>query len=138
MESKEFIKYRYLGDITNIQIPRPWVPHVLIMLENIDKEVRPRYLPIWFLNIIFSSKNSKLHSIFRRLIQNTEIFNIKQKFATLRVYGNFTKKSEEIITIAEHACENTCEFCGSPNPTYTTVKGWVRLLCRGCITYIKG
>jgi len=81
-------------------------------------------------------KDNKL-KIFK-IRKNTTIFDIKDKYATLRVYGSFNSKCQAIVDKAETECENTCEYCrGTNNATDIAVKGWVTNLYEPCRTEIK-
>jgi hypothetical protein len=92
-----------------------------------DKLVRNRFIPRSLLNFI-----GKYPVILSKIMPNTHITQIKQKFSTLRIYGVFPDNIQKIIDATEVKCNNTCEFCGNPNTTHVMVKSWVRNLCATC------
>jgi hypothetical protein len=61
-----------------------------------------------------------------------EIYQVKEKFGTLRMYVDKNGKEEfrEIIQRAEEESGRTCEVCGSPGTTGG--KGWILTLCGDC------
>lgn len=134
-----FNKYRYLG-ATAPEVPEVWKPIVLKMIEDIDRVVKPEFVPRWFLNFLYDKSRNKqglitrsyLDKILNNLINNIRITQIKQKFATLRVYGIFNNDVDIIVKATEATCANTCEFCGRNGTTNVMVKSWVRNLCSDC------
>jgi hypothetical protein len=57
------------------------------------------------------------------------IFQIKEKFASLRVYysgGDDNVKG--MVTMAENICSITCQSSGSRGGVYTNIAGWVSIL----------
>lgn len=139
--NKEFLKYRYLGEVS-AAIPEPWKPIVLQMLVDIDKIIRPWYMPRSILNKRQESRrkrNKERRMANLSLEKQTEILNediyitqIKEKFASLRVSGTFTPEIKAIVLQTMEDCANTCEFCGAPDPSIISIKGWVRNLCIEC------
>ena len=49
--------------------------------------------------------------------------DIKDKYATLRIYGFFGEEIRTIIKEATKECSETCESCGSKDGVKTTGKG---------------
>ena len=139
-------KYAYLGN-SYPGVPDPWKPIVMNMLRDIDKEIRPWFIPRFICNWIqwLAMRNSGVsinnyfwYNLISKIRKNTTIFDIKDKYATLRVYGSFNNKCQAIVDKAEAECDNTCEYCGSTNNvTDMAVKGWVTNLCEPCRTEIK-
>jgi hypothetical protein len=62
-----------------------------------------------------------------------EVLQVKEKYATLRVYyygGN--DAIEALVEELEDACDNTCETCGkSPAKVYESHM-WYKTLCEEC------
>lgn len=125
--TNNFKKFGYLG-VTNVDLPKPWEPAVMQALTKVDCLVKPKYIPRFFLNFL----KKKFPKYLKKIIGNTEIHQIKQKFATLKISGTYSDDIKRILTIAEVTCKNTCEFCGNTNTTHVMVKSWVRNLCATC------
>jgi len=119
-----FKKYRYLG-IVSPEVPVTWEPLILEMLVSIEKLVKPRHYPRFVLNF-FADRHEYI------LEQKAYFSQIKQKFGSLRVYGQYIPEVQKIIDSAELLCNNTCEFCGRQGTSHIMVKGWVRNLCGTC------
>ena len=63
-----------------------------------------------------------------------EIFQVKEKFGTLRFYTSFyTDDLRNLIREAEHESAYTCEFCGSKEHIGYTL-GWITVCCKECVT----
>lgn len=144
--SNKYNKYSYLGN-SYPGVPVPWIPIVINMLRDIDKEVRPWFIPKFICNWVqwlamrngsFGIDKNFWYAIITKLRKGTTIFGIKDKYASLRVYGSFNDKCQLIIDKAELECSNTCEYCGSKvDVTDMTVRGWVTNLCESCRAEIK-
>ena len=135
---KKFNKYRYLGAV-HPETTKFWEPAVLTMLIDIDECIRPWYVPRWTLNTIYDISHKKekatnwyWNQVLVSFTSEAYISQIKSKFATLRVYGIFSDKVQEIIKIAEEKCDNTCENCGTHGASHVMIKGWVTNLCIKC------
>lgn len=135
----DFKKYRYLGAVAP-ETPEVWKPIVFKMIQDIDRIVKPEYVSRWFLNWLYDkARDSRglvirpfLDKILNKLIDDINITQIKQKFATLRVYGIFNKNVEVIVKATEAICANTCEDCGRNGTSNVMVRGWVKNLCSDC------
>lgn len=104
-----------------IKVSQYWVPIVLEMIDNIDRELRIRWLPKPLSNFILR---------FRR---TNKITKIKSNFGMLKVQGNFSPKVQEYIKLARTQCGNTCELCSSnEDVSFNTIKGWVYTCCKEC------
>lgn len=64
-----------------------------------------------------------------------EIHQIKEKFATLRVYLNRHDNPElqQLIENAEQEAAKTCETCGTKDNVGLTMQGWATVICDDCI-----
>ena len=136
---KKFKKYHYLGVVIP-EVPEFWKLTVLHMLEKIDKEVRPKLMPRFVLNQMYDKAYGEDNEIINwfwynklnSLIKNVHIIQIKQKFATLRVYGLLIPEIQDLINKAMAQCDLICEFCGGTETSHVMVKSWVRNLCVKC------
>lgn len=77
-----------------------------------------------------------VHDLIEELIEagwDKQIYQIKEKFGTLRFYiATGSNEIWEIIEKYEQLSEKTCENCGSEEDVTTTNEGWVRTLCSKC------
>jgi hypothetical protein len=146
MEEKEFKRYRYLG-YWYPGVPGHWQPIVLNMLKEMDEYIKPKLVPRFIYNWAswLARRNSVVnvsstfwYNISNYLNKGNFIFDIKDKYATLRVYGDFSDEIYKIIKKAEIQCENTCERCGGTEEVKdVAIKGWVTNLCINCRTELK-
>jgi hypothetical protein len=72
------------------------------------------------------------YRIRTKLTKGQIITDIKDKFATLRIYGHFGEEIEKIIEQAEDECYKTCERCGGKEKVRSVGKGWIYNLCKTC------
>jgi len=72
------------------------------------------------------------HRLRERLTKGQMITDIKEKYATLRIYGYFDKEIDSIIELAEIECGNTCQQCGAKDNVQIIDKGWLYNLCEKC------
>ena len=135
-------KYNHVG-YSYLSIPTPWGPVVKQCIIDIEKLMWSKYLPFWFKRLIhyLATGNSVVrikywwaHRLRNYLTGHTMIQQIKDKFATLRIYGYFSQEMETLISKADKQCQNTCEYCGSNDEVVrnTTHTGWIRNLCKNC------
>ena len=133
-------KYRYLG-YTGLSIPEGWVPIVKETILQIDREVKPKWIPRFILNWISDLamggsvvmvKNRFFYRIYTKLTKGILITDIKDKYAGIRIYGFFNDKIDEYISWAEILCDNTCEQCGSHREVEIRGKHWYYNLCKKC------
>ncbi len=137
------VKYRYLG-YTYLSIPEGWVPRVKQMLEDIDKQVRPWYVPRFILNWIYwlAMGNSVVrarsrwwyYNVYDKLpiFRQAFIMDIKDKYAGLRVYGFFNPEVDRIVEQTMEDCENLCERCSSTYDVRILDIGWLYNFCLNC------
>lgn len=129
-------KFRYLYDGIP-EVPEPWEYQIYIMLSKIDIQIRKGSgISRFILNKFYDLSKGKLFSNFssfylKSFLKGFKIDGIKQKFATLRIVGEFSK-FEEIINETINVCNNKCEFCGQLNTDKVMIKSWVRNLCQDC------
>lgn len=64
--------------------------------------------------------------------ENFDVFQVKEKFGTLRFYtDNSNDKINQLILEAEARTSVTCESCGKTGITKRN-NGWIRTLCSEC------
>lgn len=61
---------------------------------------------------------------------NKRVYQVKQKFGSLRFYTDSTQKVDDIIDKYEALSEKTCEFCGEPGEIEASKTGWLRACCQ--------
>ena len=134
-------RYSHLG-YSHMSVPDGWVPIVKDAIRKIEKEMWPRWFP-WPLcslihwlatgNSIVRIKYRWAFDIRRRLTRGQMIRDIKEKYASLRIYGSFNDKIEKIIEQAEIACSRTCQKCGASGDDVKPIgAGWIYNLCAIC------
>ena len=133
--------YRYLG-YSSPDVPDGWKPIVKEMIVNIDRMVRPWYMPRFVLNwlsdlatggSVVRIKNIYLYSVLRYFIKHNKITTIKDKYAGLRVYGYFDNKVDDYVESIIDMCEGICENCGSKIDVKVCVRnGWDYNYCSKC------
>ena len=132
-------KYRHVG-YSYASVPNSWKAIVQKAIEDIEKEMWPRWIPMFIKrkihklamgNSVFYIKGRFWYSVRKMLTKGMIITDIKTKFADLRIYGNFNDKIYKIIEEAEINCDKTCEKCGSSDEVKKVGK-WVYNLCKGC------
>jgi len=130
----KLLKYRYLYD-GELTIPDPWIPIINDMFKSIDYIIRPSFIPLWYYNLLYDLSKNKYFSFLEFLLFDIKkglfIEDIKQKFASLRIKGDF-KCFTFLVDNATAECNNTCEFCGTHNTDKVTIKSWIRNLCISC------
>lgn len=134
-------KYIHIG-YSHPSVPGGWVDIVKNSIIEIEKKMWPqRYLPLFIKRLIhyLAKGNSIYHTkffIFEKLrnylTKDQIITTIKDKFAMLRIYGNYNKDIGKIIEAAELKCINICEECGSNDDVGITGKFWVVNTCTKC------
>ena len=133
-------KYKHIG-YSYPSVPEGWLKIVEKAIVDIEKEMWPRWIPMFIKRIIhyLATGNSVVYVKYRfwnkvrkKLTKGQMVTDIKDKFASLRIYGYFGPEIEEIIEKAEDECYRTCEKCGSNKHVRTMGKGWLYNLCKSC------
>lgn len=133
-------KYRHVG-ISYPGVPQGWVPIVERAIIYIEREMWPRWMPFplkrfihWLANgnSVVRVKYWWAYRLRQRLTKGQMITDIKEKYATLRIYGYFGKEIDTIIEMAEIQCSYTCQQCGSQDNVRMTGEGWLYTLCEKC------
>ena len=135
-------KYRHIG-YSYPGVPNGWKGIVEKAISDIEKEMWPRWMPIFIKRIIhyLATGDSVARINYRfwnkvrsKLTKNQMVTDIKDKYASLRIYGYFGPEIEEIVKKAENECYRTCERCASKENVRTVGKGWLYNLCKSCRT----
>ncbi|RAW02614.1 hypothetical protein DQQ10_00430 [Pseudochryseolinea flava] len=117
------------------------MPIVTKAVADIEKHMWPQWLPWYVCNLIhwLATGNSVVRIKYRwafnlrqRLTKGQMITDIKEKYATLRIYGSFCSEIDEIIKQAVRACNETCQECGCKGAVDRVYAGWVYNLCARC------
>lgn len=73
------------------------------------------------------------------LIPNYTLYQVKEKFGTLRYYieyngvpQNILEIVKKLISYAEYLSSTTCEYCGVRENVKLRERGWVKTLCDKC------
>ena len=129
----EFHKmYRHVG-FSYPAVPEGWEPIVKRTIVLIEKEIWPGWMPLpvkWLSHWLANYKWA--YWLRQSLTDGQVITEIKEKFATLRVYGLFGKEIDKLVREAETACDKTCQQCGSTDDVKTVDVGWLYNLCAAC------
>jgi hypothetical protein len=119
---KNSLKQRYpflLDQISYIEIEEGWQAIIEELIESIHR--REYYLKI----------NGQPENYVE-----TQLNQIKQKFASLRVYyiGGNEEGIYSLVRRAEDLAEKTCEFCGGTDKTVhaQSIRSWFFVLCKEC------
>jgi len=133
-------KYRHIG-YSSPGVPDGWQPIVEKAIIEIERKMWVQWLPLSVKRLIhkLATGNSVArveskfwYAVRSRLTNNQIITDIKDKFATLRIYGFHGNEIDEIITEAENECIKTCEKCGSRKDVKMVNYGWIYNLCAKC------
>lgn len=133
-------KYRHIG-YSFPGVPKGWVPIVEETIVKIEKEMWPSWIPMFLKrkihywatgNSVVAIKNKFWYKVREKLTNKQVITDIKDKYASLRIYGFYGHKINDIILDAERKCEKTCEKCGSEESVKIVGKSWVYCLCKKC------
>lgn len=136
-------KYKHIGNSWP-SVPRGWKPIVKKALVEIEREMWPRWMPMFLKRWIHylatggSVVRIKYHwanKLRRKLTGGQMIQDIKDKYATLRIYAYAGKEISDIIDKACEECSETCEDCGKTDrdDVRTVENGnWYENVCTKC------
>jgi hypothetical protein len=133
-------KYRHIG-YSYPGVPGYWKPIVEKALIEIEKEMWPKWMPMFLKRWIhyLATGNSVVrvkywwaYRLRERLTRGQSITDVKEKYATLRIYASAGKEINEIIERAEDECSSTCQECGGYDGVRTVDNGWYEQLCVMC------
>lgn len=106
-------RYSYLG-YTYIPYKEGTYPHEVVrnVIKSIDRTVKPKWCPRWFLrflqrygndNSVVRVRNRTLHNLHKKLTDGIFITDIKTKWSPddIRIYGYFTNDIQSTIDLAE-------------------------------------
>ena len=137
---KIYKKYKHIG-YSYPGVPDGWVTIVEKAIVDIERVMWPRWIPLFIKRWIhyLATDNSVVRVKYRwannlrnRLTGHCMIMDIKEKYATLRIYAFSSEAIDKIIEKAEIDCDNTCQNCGSTESVETIDTGWVYNLCGEC------
>lgn len=132
-------KYSHVG-YSHPGVSKHWVPSVEKAIEEIEKVMWPRWIPMWLKrkihylamgHSVVYVKNLFWYKVRNYLTDGQIIIDIKSKYAELRIYGHFGEKIDLIVDRVSDECDNICEKCGSREET-KKVGRWVYNLCKDC------
>jgi hypothetical protein len=134
-------KYRHIG-YSYPGVPQGWKTIVEDAIVLIEKEMWPQwYLPLFIKRLIhyLATGNSVVrvkyiffYKLRSKLTRNQQVMDIKDKYATLRIYGYFNDRIDYIIDSADLLCQNTCEKCSSRDNVEIFGNHWIENLCKTC------
>lgn len=133
-------KYRHIG-YSYPGVPNGWKPIVEKAIIEIEKVMWPRWIPLFLKrkihywatdNTVVKIKNRFWYYVRCKLTKNQIITDIKDKYATLRIYGFYEEKIESIIRKTDKICSETCESCGGKEEVRLSDYGWVHNYCIDC------
>lgn len=133
-------KYRHIG-ASYPSVPSGWQPIVKRALTDIERVMWPRWMPMFLKRWIhfLATDNSVVRVKFRwannlrkKLTGGQMVTDVKEKYATLRIYAYAGKEMDEIITRAENECDATCQECGGNDSVRTVGGRWYENLCVQC------
>lgn len=111
---KSEYKYNYLGISYNIfSCDKEQECYKILQefIEYTDSVAKPKYIPRWFLNLLYlfgndwsivRCRNQKISKLHGKLTKGIMITDIKIKWNSLRIYGNFT---QNIYDKADETCQ---------------------------------
>lgn len=138
-------RYRHVG-YSHLGVSSCWKPTVQKCVIEIEKLMWPRWMPFWLKRLIhyLATGNSVVrvkywwaHNLRRWITKGAMITDIKDKYATLRIYGYFSEPMHKLVEDAEKECSKICEECGSRDDVKITDTGWVYNLCAKCRSNLK-
>jgi len=99
--------------------------------------------PILFGNLIYNFECCDgwydiIYRMAKELVATSEgdrlqVVQLKEKFATLRVYtNNYSSEVNTIIKKYEEESSHTCEICGTKENVEIKGNAWIRTLCTSC------
>ena len=133
-------KYRHIG-YSAPSVSKGWVKIVEDTIVEIERSMWPRWIPLFIKrwihymatgNSVVRVKSRFWYKIRTRLTKNMIVTDIKDKYATLRIYGHFNEEIDQIVRKAVKKCSETCETCSSTYGVRAVNYGWIYNLCKDC------
>lgn len=133
-------KYMHIG-YSNPSVADGWKPIVKKALIDIERAMWPKYLPMFLKrwihylatgNSVVRVKFKLFHKLRQRLTKGQIITDVKEKYATLRIYYHGGDEIDHIVSEAEKECDKTCELCGSKQDVSIYGKAWITTMCKAC------
>lgn len=139
-------KYRHVG-YSHAGVGKGWKSIVEKAIVDIEKVMWVRWLPFWAKRLIhfLATDNSVVrvkyqwaHRLRNHLTGCGQMIrDIKDKYASLRIYATAGKEMQEIIDRAVKECDETCEACGSKDNVQCTDTSWMYNYCDECRKKMK-
>lgn len=133
-------RYSHVG-YSHLGVPNPWKLSVQKAMIEIEKLMWPTWMPFWCKRLVhyLATGNSVVrvkywffYNLRTKLTKGALIQDIKEKYATLRIYGLFSNEMHQVIKNAEKECARTCEECGSTDEVEVNDTGWLYNHCKNC------
>lgn len=136
-------KYSHIGFSWADNAPKGWQPIVEKALIDIEKIMWPQWwLPMWLKrfihytackNSVVQINNRLFYKLRDKLTHGQMVRDIKEKFAGLRIYGDFGPLINKVVKDAVKQCDGTCQQCGSTQDVKNFKRvGWWVNLCVDC------
>jgi len=134
-------KYKHLGT-SYPGVPKGWKQLTMECLQEIEEEMWPQWMPYWLKrfihyqatgNSVVKVKSNFWYKIRSYFTNGMIVFDVKDKYSTLRIYGTFNDKIHTIIERYEEEAEKTCEVCGSQENVELQQGLWLIRYCKQCL-----
>lgn len=110
--NKREYKYNYLGYHYNLFVEEAGEPYEAIerVVRLLDSKAKPKWCPRFILNLlhlfgngnsVYRVRNFFLHNLLNKLTKGNRLYDIKEKFGMLRIYGDFDEEVDAAIREAE-------------------------------------
>jgi hypothetical protein len=134
-------KYKHIG-YSYAGVPKGWVDITERALIRIEKVMWPQWWLPFFIkrwihylatgNSVVRIKYRWAYNLRTKLTHGQIVQDVKDKYASLRIYCCGGEEMHNIIAGAEKECVATCEECGSKDDVHMFDTGWVYNICREC------
>lgn len=131
-------RYSHIG-YSHLNIPDGWKSIVERGIVRIEREMWVRWLPMPLKRLIHYLaygrsvvyiKSNFWYNVRNFLTRGQIVTDIKDKFASLRIYGYFNDNLDKIVEEIISECDYVCEVCGSKEEVIIWNRGWLKSLCK--------
>ena len=142
---KFYRKHIHIG-YSSASVPGGWVKRVEEALIEIEREMWPRWMPMFLKRWIhyLATGNSVVRIKYRwaynlrtKLTGGQIVRDVKDKYAQLRIYASAGEKINDIIDKAVYDCEGICERCSGTENVSVVGRGWYENLCENCYVPVR-
>ncbi len=148
---KEYNPYLYMG-YTYTGTIGGWENHTKELIYNLDKLVRPCYLPKFILNLLYYLafgnfvwyvRNKFFYKFWNKHIQHRicdlHITDIKEKWGNLSIYYTGDLPIQILIDGYVEESNNICYECGTTSQKCKKIyiNGWLTNICDKCESKLK-